>query len=121
MSLQAERVLNWIDRGRAELADFLVRFVRSARPNLPGDTRSATAALRAWSVPRPEMPNVVVFEGSRPGRHLMPNGQVDVCIPSGTDTRLSRQRSVTTLAHLAMPDEHSDVGVVKTRALSARD
>jgi succinyl-diaminopimelate desuccinylase len=91
MSLKAERerLLNWIDKERNELVDFLARFVRSASPNPPGDTRNATAALTQWLAqvglpartiaPRPEMPNVVAsFKGSRPGRHLVLNGHIDV-------------------------------------------
>ena len=71
MSLQAEReqLLNWIEKERDELVDFLARFVRCASPNPPGDTRDATAALAQWLAkagfpahtiaPRSEMPNLV--------------------------------------------------------------
>jgi succinyl-diaminopimelate desuccinylase len=90
MSFQAQRkqLLVWIDQERDALVSFLVRFVRSASPNPPGDTRNATAALAAWLAkaglpqrtiaPRAEMPNIVAsFKGARPGRHLVLNGHID--------------------------------------------
>jgi hypothetical protein len=82
----------------------------------------AKAALPA----RTSAPKVAVFEGIPRGRQLMLNGPVDVCIPRlGTDARPLRRRGAfthaTTVPHLAMPNEPSDLGAVKPQALSARE
>ncbi|MBK7470405.1 MAG: M20/M25/M40 family metallo-hydrolase [Betaproteobacteria bacterium] len=82
-------LLNWIERDRAELIDFLRNFVRQKGPNPPGDTRSTGAFVARYLEqqglpyriisPHPEMPNIVAsFDGGAPGRHLVLNGHMDV-------------------------------------------
>lgn len=84
-----DRILSWIERDREALIAFLSGFVAVPSPNPPGDTRAAAAflveRLGQEGVPvevrsaKDHLPNVVgSFEGSRPGRHLVLNGHVDV-------------------------------------------
>ena len=42
---ERKQLLVWIDAERDDLIAFLSRFVRSASPNPPGDTRGAAAGL----------------------------------------------------------------------------
>ncbi|WP_137391088.1 M20/M25/M40 family metallo-hydrolase [Rhodoligotrophos defluvii] len=83
------QLLEWIERDRDELIDFVCRFVRAKSPNPPGDTTEAvkvvTDFLGAKGVPfrlvdpQPTMANIVgTFEGGAPGRHLVLNGHIDV-------------------------------------------
>lgn len=89
MSDDKQTLLDWIDRDRDMLLEFLSRFVQAKTPNPPGDTREAVAHVRAlldrenlpYRIidPKPEFPNVVgTFEGATPGRHLVLNGHIDV-------------------------------------------
>lgn len=82
-------LLNWIERDRTELIEFLRNFVRQKGPNPPGDTRSTADFITRYLdqqgltyrviAPHPEMPNIVAsFEGGSPGRHLVLNGHIDV-------------------------------------------
>ena len=82
-------LLEWIDRDRAELVQFLRDFVRHKSPNPPGDTRSTARFLTDYLdrqslsyriiAPHPEMPNIVAsFDAATPGRHLVLNGHIDV-------------------------------------------
>lgn len=82
-------LLEWIDRDRDKLIDFLSRFVQAKSPTPPGDTRQAAAQvcdfLEAERLPHqvvqshPEMPNIIgSFDGGGPGRHLVLNGHIDV-------------------------------------------
>lgn len=82
-------LLDWIERDRNELIEFLRDFVRQKGPNPPGDTRSTadfvTRFLDSQGLPyriisaHPEMPNIVAtLEGGAPGRHLVLNGHIDV-------------------------------------------
>ena len=84
-----EQILTWIDEDREKLIRFLSEFVAIPSPNPPGDTRDAAAflveRLTAEDVPvetraaKDHLPNVVgIFEGARPGRHLVLNGHIDV-------------------------------------------
>jgi succinyl-diaminopimelate desuccinylase len=84
-----EQILAWVEQDRDELVRFLSAFVAIPSPNPPGDTRDAARfladRLRSEGVPieirsaKDHLPNVVgIFEGARPGRHLVLNGHVDV-------------------------------------------
>ena len=84
-----EQILAWIEQDRDELVRFLSAFVAIPSPNPPGDTRDAARfladRLRSEGVPieirsaKDHLPNVVgIFEGARPGRHLVLNGHIDV-------------------------------------------
>lgn len=84
-----QELLDWIDRDRDELIEFLRNFVRQKGPNPPGDTRSTAEFVTRYLdsqglpyriiSPHPEMPNIVAtFEGGSPGRHLVLNGHIDV-------------------------------------------
>lgn len=86
---QRQELLDWIERDRDLLVEFLRDFVRCKGPNPPGDTRSTadfvTRHLNAQGLdhriidPHPEMPNIVAtFEGAAPGKHLVLNGHIDV-------------------------------------------
>jgi succinyl-diaminopimelate desuccinylase len=87
--MSRERLLDWIERDRAALIDFLSRFVRAKSPNPPGDTREAVDVIRGFLdtqglvhrivAPQEDKPNVVAhLVGAKPGRHLVLNGHVDV-------------------------------------------
>ena len=89
-----EQILAWIEQDRDELVRFLSAFVAIPSPNPPGDTRDAARfladRLRREGAPveirsaKDHLPNVVgIFEGGRPGRHLVLNGHIDV-FPSWT-------------------------------------
>jgi succinyl-diaminopimelate desuccinylase len=95
-----ERILAWIERDRDALVRFLSEFVAIPSPNPPGDTRAAarflTDRLQREGAPievraaKDHLPNVVgTFEGSRPGRHLVLNGHIDV-FPVGPGEPWSR-------------------------------
>jgi len=82
-------ILEWIDRDRDRLIEFLSKFIQARSPNPPGDTRSAANHLCAFLeskglpyqvvAPNAEMPNIVAsFDGTGPGRHLVLNGHMDV-------------------------------------------
>ena len=82
-------LLDWIERDRSELIEFLQDFARQKGPNPPGDTRSTARFITNYLdkqglpyrmiAPNPEMPNIVAsFEGGSPGRHLVLNGHIDV-------------------------------------------
>ena len=62
-------LLNWIERDRTELIEFLRNFVRQKGPNPPGDTRTTADFITRYLdqqgltyriiAPHPEMPNIV--------------------------------------------------------------
>ena len=89
MNEQKEMLVRWIDEDRAEIVDFLSRFIQARSPNPPGDTRDAADHVCRFLdlkrvpyqiiAPRKEMPNIVgSFECGAPGRHLVLNGHLDV-------------------------------------------
>ena len=47
-----DTLLEWIDRDRDKLIDFLSRFVQAKSPNPPGDTRQAAVYLASQRVER---------------------------------------------------------------------
>jgi succinyl-diaminopimelate desuccinylase len=84
-----QQLLDWVDRDRDDLVGFLQAFVQHKSPNPPGDTRSAADFIKRFLdqrslpyrviAPHPEMPNIDgSFDCSRPGRHLVLNGHIDV-------------------------------------------
>ena len=84
-----DRILAWVEEDRETLIGFLSRFVAIPTPNPPGDTREGAAflveQLKRQGAPvelrsaKDHLPNVVgSFEGARPGRHLVLNGNIDV-------------------------------------------
>lgn len=92
-----QQLLDWIEAEKDAIVAFFCDFVRARSPNPPGDTREAvghiTGFLDARKVPyrlvapEPTMPNVVsTFNGSKPGRHLVLNGHIDV-FPVGEDPK----------------------------------
>jgi succinyl-diaminopimelate desuccinylase len=96
-----EQILAWIEQDREELVRFLSAFVAIPSPNPPGDTRDAARfladRLRREGAPveirsaKDHLPNVVgIFEGGRPGRHLVLNGHIDV-FPVGPAEPWSRE------------------------------
>ncbi len=89
MSSQRQDLLDWVERDRDQLIQFLRDFVRCKGPNPPGDTRStAEFVIRHLNAngldhriidPHPDMPNIVAtFAGAAPGKHLVLNGHMDV-------------------------------------------
>lgn len=95
-----DAILGWIEQDRDEIVGFLSSFVAIPSPNPPGDTRAAADFLRGYlqrkGVPveirsaKDHLPNVVgSIEGSRPGRHLVLNGHIDV-FPAGPAESWSR-------------------------------
>lgn len=89
MSDDKATILDWIERDRNRLVEFLSHFVQARSPNPPGDTRNAAEHVRAFLEaeglahrvvsPHDEMPNFIAsFEGKPPGRHLVLNGHIDV-------------------------------------------
>ncbi len=89
MSDVKTEILDWIERDRDRLIDFLSRFIQARSPNPPGDTRKAGEHVRAFLEaeglahrmisPHPEMPNFIAsFAGKMPGHHLVLNGHIDV-------------------------------------------
>lgn len=89
MDRRKENLLNWIEKDRDRLVDFLSHFIQIRSPNPPGDTREAAAYVCQFLdgyhlpyrviAPHPEMPNIVgSFDGGSPGRHLILNGHIDV-------------------------------------------
>lgn len=83
------QLIEWIDRDRDALVEFLVRFTRAPSPNPPGDTRAATAVITDYLAardldhrivaPLASAPNVIAsFDCGLPGRHLVLNGHIDV-------------------------------------------
>lgn len=90
-----EQLLQSIDEERDDIVKFLRDFLRAKSPNPPGDTREAVAHICGFLDandieyriidPEPKFPNLVTsFDGSRPGRHLVLNGHIDV-FPVGDD------------------------------------
>jgi succinyl-diaminopimelate desuccinylase len=88
-NMDREQLKTWIEEDREALVTFLRVFVRCKGPNPPGDTRSTaefiTSELKTRGLdyriiaPHPEIPNVVAsFEASKPGKHLVLNGHIDV-------------------------------------------
>lgn len=83
-------ILEWIDRDRGALVDFLSRFIGVKSPNPPGDTRDTARFVQNFLdqeglpyriiAPQSDMPNLVAtLEGTGgPGRHLVLNGHMDV-------------------------------------------
>lgn len=95
-----DTLLEWIDRDRDHLVRFLSKFVAVPSPNPPGDTRQAAAfihaAIESSGAPvatrtaKPDWPNVTgAFACSKPGRHLVLNGHIDV-FPAGPAQAWSR-------------------------------
>ena len=89
MSSEREQLIDWIEKDREALVEFLRDFVRQKGPNPPGDTRSTADYVKArldregcsYRIidPNPEMPNIVgSFAGGKPGKHLVLNGHIDV-------------------------------------------
>ncbi|MET0569021.1 MAG: hypothetical protein ABWZ74_08075 [Hyphomicrobiaceae bacterium] len=89
MSTDRQQLLDWIERDRDELVQFLQAFVRHKSPNPPGDTRDVAKFITKFLdkqalpyriiAPHHEMPNIVgAFEGAKSGRHLVLNGHIDV-------------------------------------------
>lgn len=89
MTHARQQLLTWIEEERDGIVDFLRGFIRERGPNPPGDTRSTCEYVKRHLdaqglayreiAPHPEMPNIVAsLEGSRPGRHLVLNGHLDV-------------------------------------------
>ena len=83
------QIIDWVEEDRDVFLNFLGEFVRAKSPNPPGDTREAGALVERFLsdhqlpfriiAPNPEMPNYVGnFHGSRPGRHVVFNGHIDV-------------------------------------------
>lgn len=93
-------LLEMIDRDRDRLVEFLSKFVAIPSPNPPGDTRAAAAFLHdtveargapvEYRTAKPEWPNVTgSFAATRPGKHLVLNGHIDV-FPAGPRADWSR-------------------------------
>ena len=89
MHADRQQLLDWIERDREPLIEFLRGFVRCKGPNPPGDTRSTADFIKARLAkeglehrviaPHPEMPNIVAsFAAGAPGKHLVLNGHIDV-------------------------------------------
>lgn len=89
MNQDKQEILDWIERDRDLLINFLSRFIQAKTPNPPGDTREAMKHIRAtldeesfdYRIidPKPEFPNVVAsFDGASAGKHLVLNGHIDV-------------------------------------------
>ena len=89
MSDLRAQIIDWVEEDRDVFLNFLGEFVRAKSPNPPGDTREAGALVERFLsdhqlpfriiAPNPEMPNYVGnFHGSRPGRHVVFNGHIDV-------------------------------------------
>ena len=88
MSAKIE-ILNWIENEKHEIIFFLQEFIQAASPNPPGDTTIAAKVISKllekhkmpfrWVSPQKTMPNIVgSINGSKPGRHLVLNGHIDV-------------------------------------------
>ena len=86
-----------IDADRDRLVRFFQDFVRIDTSNPPGDTRAGAAFIRQFLdasgiahrviAPEETMPNIVAtLEGTRPGKHLILNGHIDV-FPIGDASR----------------------------------
>ena len=82
-------ILNLIENEKQEIISFFQEFVQAASPNPPGDTRIAASVISKllekhkmpfrWVAPQKIMPNIVgSIKGSKPGRHLVLNGHIDV-------------------------------------------
>ncbi|WP_426955793.1 M20/M25/M40 family metallo-hydrolase [Muricoccus radiodurans] len=89
MEAVRRQLRDWIDADQDRIVGFLSGFLRAKSPNPPGDTREACAfatALLAQEglshrivAAREDLPNIVAsVEGTRPGRHLVLNGHMDV-------------------------------------------
>ncbi|MGE0719468.1 MAG: M20/M25/M40 family metallo-hydrolase [Alphaproteobacteria bacterium] len=83
------QLLDWIEADRETIVAFLSGFLQAKSPNPPGDTREASAHVRALldreGLPyriiaaQEHLPNIVgSFEGGAPGRRLVLNGHMDV-------------------------------------------
>ena len=88
MSAKIE-ILNWIENEKHQIISFLQEFIQAASPNPPGDTTIAAKVISKllekhkmpfrWVSPQKTMPNIVgSINGSKPGRHLVLNGHIDV-------------------------------------------
>ena len=82
-------ILNVIENEKQEIISFFQEFVQAASPNPPGDTRIAASVISKllekhkmpfrWVAPQKTMPNIVgSIKGSKPDRHLVLNGHIDV-------------------------------------------
>ena len=82
-------ILNLIENEKQEIISFFQEFVQAASPNPPGDTRIAASVISKlleqhkmpfrWVAPQKTMANIVgSIKGSKPGRHLVLNGHIDV-------------------------------------------
>jgi succinyl-diaminopimelate desuccinylase len=89
MATLGSRLLDRLKASEAASIGFLQALLRAPSPNPPGDTRAVAALVQGALAeaglaprviaPHPEMPNIVArFDGSKPGRHLVLNGHMDV-------------------------------------------
>jgi succinyl-diaminopimelate desuccinylase len=96
MSEDRRQLAEWVDQERSRIVAFFRDFIRCKSPNPPGDTTEAAQFIGdflkgeglAFRViaPNEKMPNLVAaFDGSRPGKHLVLNGHIDV-FPVGDGT-----------------------------------
>ncbi|HTR83480.1 MAG TPA: M20/M25/M40 family metallo-hydrolase [Reyranella sp.] len=84
-----ERLLGWLEQEKDRQVEFLQAFTRIDTCNPPGDTRQAADLFRSFldaeglghrtEARQAAMPNLISsFAGTRPGRHLVLNGHLDV-------------------------------------------
>jgi succinyl-diaminopimelate desuccinylase len=84
-----DKLLHWLDAERDRQLEFLRAFTRIDTCNPPGDTTQAAEFFRRFldaegiahrtEAPQASMPNLIAsFAGTRPGRHLVLNGHLDV-------------------------------------------
>jgi succinyl-diaminopimelate desuccinylase len=84
-----DKLVGWLDAERGRQVEFLQAFTRIDTCNPPGDTTEAADFFRRFldaeglshrtEAPQATMPNLISsFTGSRPGRHLVLNGHLDV-------------------------------------------
>ena len=87
--MSRDRMLHWLEGERDRQLDFLQAFTRIDTCNPPGDTTAAADFFRCFldgeglahrtEAPQASMPNLISsFTGSKPGRHLVLNGHLDV-------------------------------------------
>ncbi|MGD1994794.1 MAG: M20/M25/M40 family metallo-hydrolase [Anaerolineae bacterium] len=86
--MEAQNLLDQIDRRREELVELCRDLIRCPSPNPPGNTQEVAAAVSAYLrsaglavddvADDPQMPNLATrLEGTRPGRHLTFIGHMD--------------------------------------------
>ncbi len=88
-ALSKSSIVEWVEKNRSSIINFLQGFLKVPSPNPPGDTRSASAYVEHFLKereidykivdPDPEKPNIVSsFAAPSPGRSLILNGHIDV-------------------------------------------